>query len=188
MNAGVYEAVSYTSSQPIRTVKSRSGWKLIRLFSIEGPPETECQLRACGNPMIVAPHLLGFQPQGPELRNDGIMLAAQPVMPTASVSRITIEPDKRGGQPCIRRLRITVWDVLGWLGAGMSEKQILDEHPDLEMFRLSSRLSVCRGGAAGPTLFEPAFRRESFSKLILRFAFTGDRGTDSPQFHSDFRV
>ncbi len=47
-------------------------------------------------------------------------------------SRITIEPDKRGGKPCIRGLRITVWDVLGWLGAGMTEEQILEEHPDLD--------------------------------------------------------
>ena len=47
-------------------------------------------------------------------------------------TRITIEPDKRAGKPCIRGLRITVWDVLGWLGAGMTEEQILDEHPDLE--------------------------------------------------------
>jgi uncharacterized protein (DUF433 family) len=46
--------------------------------------------------------------------------------------RITIEPGKRGGMPCIRGLRITVWDVLGWLGAGMTEAEILDEHPDLE--------------------------------------------------------
>ncbi|HLJ50353.1 MAG TPA: DUF433 domain-containing protein [Bryobacteraceae bacterium] len=48
------------------------------------------------------------------------------------VSRITIEAGKRGGNPCIRGLRITVWDVLGWLGAGMTEDEILDEHPDLE--------------------------------------------------------
>jgi uncharacterized protein (DUF433 family) len=47
--------------------------------------------------------------------------------------RITIEPCKRGGQPCIRGLRITVSDVLGWLGAGMTEAQILIEHPDLQM-------------------------------------------------------
>lgn len=47
-------------------------------------------------------------------------------------SRITIEADKRGGKPCVRGLRITVWDVLGWLGAGTSEAQILEEHPDLE--------------------------------------------------------
>jgi len=47
-------------------------------------------------------------------------------------TRMTVEPGKRGGKPCIRGLRITVWDVLGWLGAGMTEEQILDEHPDLE--------------------------------------------------------
>jgi uncharacterized protein (DUF433 family) len=32
---------------------------------------------------------------------------------------ITIEPDKRGGKPCIRQMRITVYDVLRWLAAGM---------------------------------------------------------------------
>ena len=51
---------------------------------------------------------------------------------SAVSSRITIEPGKRGGKPCIRGLRITVWDVLGWLGAGMTEEQIIDEHPDIE--------------------------------------------------------
>jgi len=45
---------------------------------------------------------------------------------------ITIEPGKRSGKACIRGLRITVWDILGWLGAGMTEAQILEEHPDLE--------------------------------------------------------
>jgi uncharacterized protein (DUF433 family) len=44
---------------------------------------------------------------------------------------ITIEPGKRGGKPCIRGLRITVYDVLGWLASGMSHKQILQDHPDL---------------------------------------------------------
>jgi len=47
-------------------------------------------------------------------------------------ARITIESGKRSGKPCVRGLRITVWDVLGWLGAGMTEDEILDEHPDLE--------------------------------------------------------
>jgi uncharacterized protein (DUF433 family) len=47
-------------------------------------------------------------------------------------SRITIEPGKRSGQPCIRGLRITVWDVLGWLAAGVKEEQILADYPDLE--------------------------------------------------------
>jgi uncharacterized protein (DUF433 family) len=46
--------------------------------------------------------------------------------------RITIEPGKRSGQPCVRGLRITVWDVLNWLAAGMTEQQILDDYPELE--------------------------------------------------------
>ena len=40
---------------------------------------------------------------------------------------ITIEPDKRGGKPCIRRMRITVYDVLGWLAVGMSHAEILED-------------------------------------------------------------
>jgi uncharacterized protein (DUF433 family) len=47
-------------------------------------------------------------------------------------TRITLEPGKRSGQPCIRGLRITVWDVLSWLAAGMSEKEILEDYPELE--------------------------------------------------------
>jgi uncharacterized protein (DUF433 family) len=47
-------------------------------------------------------------------------------------TRITIEAGKRSGQPCIRGLRITVWDVLGWLAAGMSQEQILADYPELE--------------------------------------------------------
>jgi len=46
-------------------------------------------------------------------------------------SRITIEPGKRGGKPCIRGLRITVYDVLEYLASGMSERQILQDFPDL---------------------------------------------------------
>lgn len=45
---------------------------------------------------------------------------------------ITIEPGKRGGKLCIRGLRITVYDVLGWLAEGMSEAEILDDYPELE--------------------------------------------------------
>ena len=44
---------------------------------------------------------------------------------------ITIEPDKRGGKPCIRQMRITVYDVLGWLAAGMSIAEIIDDFPEL---------------------------------------------------------
>jgi len=44
---------------------------------------------------------------------------------------ITIEPDKRGGKPCIRGMRITVYDVLDYLAGGMSEADILADFPDL---------------------------------------------------------
>ncbi len=47
-------------------------------------------------------------------------------------ARITIEPGKRGGRPCIRGLRITVYDVLELLAGGMTEDEILHDFPDLE--------------------------------------------------------
>lgn len=51
---------------------------------------------------------------------------------TSAHPRITIEPDKRDGKPCIRGMRITVNDILGWLARGMTEAEVLDEHPGLE--------------------------------------------------------
>jgi uncharacterized protein (DUF433 family) len=45
--------------------------------------------------------------------------------------RITIDPTKRGGKPCIRTLRITVSDVLEYLASGMSEDAIISDFPDL---------------------------------------------------------
>lgn len=44
---------------------------------------------------------------------------------------ITIEPDKRGGKPCIRGMRITVYDVLEYLASGMSEEEIINDFPEL---------------------------------------------------------
>jgi uncharacterized protein (DUF433 family) len=44
---------------------------------------------------------------------------------------ITIEPGKRGGKPCIRELRITVYDVLSCLAAGMTIDEVLADFPDL---------------------------------------------------------
>ena len=46
--------------------------------------------------------------------------------------RITLEPEKRGGKPCIRGLRITVYDILEYLASGMTEAEILADFPDLE--------------------------------------------------------
>lgn len=45
--------------------------------------------------------------------------------------RITIEPGKRGGKPCIRGLRITVYEVLDYLASSMTEDEILRDFPDL---------------------------------------------------------
>lgn len=44
---------------------------------------------------------------------------------------ITIEPGKRSGKPCIRGLRMTVYDVLEYLASGMTEAEILADFPDL---------------------------------------------------------
>lgn len=46
-------------------------------------------------------------------------------------SIITIEPGKRGGKPCIRGMRITVYDVLSYLAAGMTTEEILADFPYL---------------------------------------------------------
>lgn len=44
---------------------------------------------------------------------------------------VTIDPGKRGGKPCVRGLRITVYDVLEYLASGMSEAEIIADFPDL---------------------------------------------------------
>jgi uncharacterized protein (DUF433 family) len=44
---------------------------------------------------------------------------------------ITVDPEQRGGKPCIRGLRITVYDVLDYLAGGMTEDEILSDFPDL---------------------------------------------------------
>jgi uncharacterized protein (DUF433 family) len=57
------------------------------------------------------------------------------------LNRITLEPGKRGGKPCIRSFRITVYDVLGWLAAGMSQEEILADYPELELADISASLA-----------------------------------------------
>jgi uncharacterized protein (DUF433 family) len=44
---------------------------------------------------------------------------------------ITIEPGKRSGKPCIRGMRITVYDVLSYLASGMTQDEILEDFPYL---------------------------------------------------------
>ena len=50
---------------------------------------------------------------------------------SSDTHRITREPGKRSGKPCIRGLRITVYDVLSYLAAGMTADEILDDFPML---------------------------------------------------------
>ena len=52
-------------------------------------------------------------------------------MSVSDQSIITIEPGKRGGKPCIRGMRITVYDVLSYLAAGMEPLEIVSEFPYL---------------------------------------------------------
>lgn len=53
-------------------------------------------------------------------------------MDLQSISRITVEPGKCGGRPCIRGMRITVADILSLLGAGAAIDEILEDFPELE--------------------------------------------------------
>jgi uncharacterized protein (DUF433 family) len=53
------------------------------------------------------------------------------VVPMRYQDIITIGPNKRGGKPCIRGMRITVYDVFSYLAAGMTEKRILGDFPYL---------------------------------------------------------
>ena len=46
--------------------------------------------------------------------------------------RITIDPDVRGGRPCVRGMRITVYDILAYLASGMTQDEILSDFPYLE--------------------------------------------------------
>ena len=54
-------------------------------------------------------------------------------MSTDRLKRITIEPGKCGGRPCIRGLRIRVSDILSLLASGASAEEILKDYPNLEM-------------------------------------------------------
>lgn len=54
---------------------------------------------------------------------------------------ITIEPGKRGGKPCIRGMRITVNDILGWLASGMTIDEILEDFDELTSNDIFAALS-----------------------------------------------
>ena len=57
---------------------------------------------------------------------------------------ITIEPEKRSGKPCIRGMRITVYDILEYLAGGMTETEILEDFSELT----SADIKACLAFAA----------------------------------------
>ena len=57
------------------------------------------------------------------------------------MNRITLQAGKRGGKPCIRGLRITVYDVLALLAEGVSTQEILEDFPELELADILAVLS-----------------------------------------------
>jgi uncharacterized protein (DUF433 family) len=57
------------------------------------------------------------------------------------MTRITLEPGKRGGKPCIRGLRITVYDILSQLSQGATQQEILEHFPELEAEDILAALS-----------------------------------------------
>ena len=69
---------------------------------------------------------------------------------------ITLEPGKRGGRPCIRGLRITVYDVLGMLASGMTHAQILEDFPELTEDDIHAVLQYAADREHATFAFRPA--------------------------------
>ncbi len=72
-----------------------------------------------------------------------------PAMETPE-ARITHDPTRRGGRACVRGLRISVGDVLGWLASGMTTDQILADYPELSL----EDIRACLAYAASRELHE----------------------------------
>jgi uncharacterized protein (DUF433 family) len=73
----------------------------------------------------------GLAGNSPEREGRHVACVAGKMLAMSYEDIITVEPGKRGGQPCIRGIRITVYDVLSYLASGMTEEEILSDFPDL---------------------------------------------------------
>jgi uncharacterized protein (DUF433 family) len=98
------------------------------------------------------------------------------------VNRITIEPGKRGGQPTIRGLRITVYDVLRMLADGMSEAEILDDFPELETADIRASLVSAADRDHNTATFIPGFLG------LAKKGVDGDSRKDSCLRHDSRRI
>lgn len=66
--------------------------------------------------------------------------------------RITFEPDKMGGKPCIRGMRIAVATIIRCLASGMSREEILSDYPDLEQADIEAALEYAAALADGQVI------------------------------------
>ncbi len=57
-----------------------------------------------------------------------------------ALDRVTVNPQVRSGQAIIRGTRITVWDIIEWLGGGISEVEILRDYPELTSLDIQAAL------------------------------------------------
>jgi uncharacterized protein (DUF433 family) len=88
-----------------------------------GSSPLQCFANPFGSLIVVMLQMQALEKMHSKGREVGVVMNYQ--------DRISIEPGKRGGKPCIRGMRITVYDVLEYLASGMSEREILDDFPDL---------------------------------------------------------
>lgn len=65
---------------------------------------------------------------------------------------ITLEAGKRGGKPCIRNMRITVYDILNWFASGMTREDILEDFPELTNDDLTAALMFAADREAKATV------------------------------------
>jgi uncharacterized protein (DUF433 family) len=68
---------------------------------------------------------------------------------------ITIEPGKRGGKPCIRNMRITVYDILNWMASGMTREEIMSDFPELTNMDITAALKFAADREAKATIVVP---------------------------------
>ncbi len=72
------------------------------------------------------------------------------------VERIGIEPGNRSGRPVIRGLRITVYDVLGWLADGMTPDEVLEDFPELEQADIQACLAYAADRERHSSVLHPS--------------------------------
>lgn len=66
------------------------------------------------------------------------------------IGPITIDPQRRSGRACVRDLRISVGDVLGWLAGGLTPEQVLADYPELTL----ADIRACLAYAAARESYE----------------------------------